>query len=81
MQGKVQNYATLSKRVNLQHEKKLLSSLKSMQSKAFRDFHFIRIISLLESKPYWKLAQRQSLILPVCIVLTNYLKYDPLRVI
>ena len=81
MQGKVQNYATLSKRVNLQHEKKLLSSLKSMQSKVFRDFRFIRIISLLESKPYWKLAQRQSLTLPVCIVLTNYLKYDALRVI
>ena len=33
MQGQVQNYATLTKRVKLQHENKLVSNLKSMQSK------------------------------------------------
>ena len=34
MQGQVQNYATLTKRFKLQHEKKPVSNLKSMRDKA-----------------------------------------------
>ena len=39
MQEQVQNYATLTKRVELQHEKKLASNLKSMQSKALSKYY------------------------------------------
>ena len=35
MQGQLQNYATSTKRVKLQHEKKPVSNFKSMQSKGF----------------------------------------------
>ena len=35
MQGQVQNYATLTKRVKPQHEKKPVSNLKRMQSEGF----------------------------------------------
>ena len=38
MQGKVHNYATLTKRVKLQHEKKPVSNLKSTQSKALSKY-------------------------------------------
>ena len=44
MQGQLQNYATLTKRVSLQHEKKLVSNLKRMQSKALSKYlrHVLR---------------------------------------
>ena len=35
MQGQVQNYATLTKGVKLQHENKPVLNLKSMQSASF----------------------------------------------
>ena len=35
MQGQVQNYETLTKRVKLPHKKKPVSNLKSMQSEGF----------------------------------------------
>ena len=38
MQGQVQTYATLTERVKLQHEKKSVSNLKSMQSKALSKY-------------------------------------------
>ena len=38
MQGQVQNYAALTKRVKLQHEKKPVSNLKSMQVKALNKY-------------------------------------------
>ena len=38
MQGKVHNYATLTKRVKLQHEKKPAPNLKSTQSKALSKY-------------------------------------------
>ena len=38
MQGQVQNYAALTKRVKLQHEKKPVSNLKSMQVKALSKY-------------------------------------------
>ena len=39
-------------------------------------FSFHKNDFFVGTKSFWKPAQRPSLILPVCIVLTNYLTYD-----
>ena len=78
MQGQVQNYATLTKRVKL-HEKKFVSKLKSMQSKTLSkylwnvlrfSFHknnfFVGNKIVLDSKS----AQWPSLCLCLCLCLS-----------
>ena len=69
------NYAILTKGVKLQHEKKPVSNLLSMQSVGFEQtfMKFIKIFipqEFLYRKKTWKLSQWLSLIILMCDVLT-----------